>query len=157
MSLKGIATLILGLCIVFFTFAQAPKSTKYQKENDFMLNVLYNPTFSLFDFISVGLHERNTQFLDENTYMESNKVINKCKELYGSFDKGTFHTIYLKVKASWKIFLEVQNTDISYDGMGKYFMKYDMFDTDRLYRQRNCPYPELKHKLSIVPLKLEEY
>ena len=148
-------TFILLLCTVSVVYAQYPKSTVYQKKNDFMVAVLNNPTFSLFDFIRVsGLHERNTQFLDENTYTRSSFVINRCKELYGSYNSDIYHTTYMKVKAAWRVFLEVQNTDVSYEGMGKYFMKYDMFDTSA---PRNCPYPELKHKLSIVPLRLEEY
>lgn len=155
MSLMRFFTLVSLLCMVSSAFAQYPKSTKYKKENDFMVAVLNNPTFSLFDFISVAeMHERNTQFLDESTYTKSNFIVNKCKELYGSFNSQTFHTTYMKVKAAWRIFLEVQNTDVSYKGMGKYFVKHDMFDTDA---PRNCPNPELKHKLSIVPLRLENY
>lgn len=155
MKLMRFFTLILVLCIASIASAQYPKSTKYKKENDFMVAVLNNPTFSLFDFISVAeMHERNTQFLDESAYIKSNFIINKCKELNGSFNSQAFHTTYMKVKAAWRIFFEVQNTDVSYNGMGKYFVKHDMFDTNA---PRSCPYPELKHKLSIVPLKLEEY
>ena len=128
-------TLVSLLCMVSYAFAQYPKSANYKKENDFMVAVLNNPTFSLFDFISVAeMHERNTQFLDESRYTKSNFI--------------------MKVKAAWRIFIEIQDTDVSYKGMGKYFVKHDMFDIDA---PRNCPYPELKHKLSIVPLKLEEY
>ena len=86
MNVRRYFTLVLLLCGVSFTFAQYPKSTVYQKKNDFMVAVLNNPTFSLFDFIRVsGLHERNTQFLDEDTYTRSSFVINRCKELYGSY------------------------------------------------------------------------
>ena len=155
MNLMRFFTLILVLCVVSIAFAQYPKSANYKKENDFMVAVLNNPTFSLFDFISVAeMHERNTQFLDESTYTKSNFIVNRCKELYGSYSSSIFHTTYMKVKAAWRVFLEIQNTDVSYEGMGKYFMKYSMFDTSA---PRSCPYPELKHKLSIVPLKLEEY
>ena len=155
MSLMRFFTLVSLLCMVSYAFAQYPKSANYKKENDFMVAVLNNPTFSLFDFISVAeMHERNTQFLDESRYTKSNFIINKCKELYGTFNSQTFHATYMKVKAAWRIFIEIQDTDVSYKGMGKYFVKHDMFDIDA---PRNCPYPELKHKLSIVPLKLEEY
>lgn len=147
--------LILLLCGISIVFAQIPKSTNYKKKNDFMVAVLNNPTFSLFNLISIGgLHERNTQFLDESSYVKSNFIINKCKELQGQYNAQIFHAIYQKVSASWKVFIEVQNSDLSHNGMGKYFMKYDMFDTSA---PRHCPYPELKHKLSIVPLRLEEY
>ena len=153
--MKRIMILILLLCGISIVFAQSPKSTNYKKKNDFMVAVLNNPTFSLFNLISIGgLHERNTQFLDESSYVKSNFIINKCKELQGQYNAQIFHAIYQKVSASWKVFIEVQNSDLSHNGMGKYFMKYDMFDTSA---PRHCPYPELKHKLSIVPLRLEEY
>lgn len=153
--MKKYIILIFLLCGISIVFAQVPKSASYKKKNDFMVAVLNNPTFSLFDFISVAeMHERNTLFLSESAYTKSNFIINKCKELYGQYNAQTFHTIYMKVSTSWKVFIEVQNCDVSYNGMGKYFMKHDMFDTDT---PRNCPYPELKHKLSIVPLRLEEY
>ena len=153
--MKRSMILILLLCGISIVFAQIPKSTNYKKKNDFMVAVLNNPTFSLFNLISIGgLHERNTQFLDESSYVKSNFIINKCKELQGQYNAQIFHAIYQKVSASWKVFIEVQNSDLSHNGMGKYFMKYDMFDTSA---PRDCPYPELKHKLSIVPLRLEEY
>lgn len=153
--MRGYVMLFFLLYGISIVFAQVPKSTSYKKQNDFMVAVLNNPTFSLFDLISLGgLHGRNTQFLDESSYTKSNFIINRCKELYGQYNAQTFHSIYMKVSASWKVFIEVQDCDVSYDGMGKYFMKYDMFDTSA---PRNCPYPELKHKLSIVPLRLEEY
>lgn len=155
MNLMKFLAFILLICMVSSISAQSPKSTKYKRKNDFMVAVLCNPTFSLFDFISIAkMHERNTQFLDESKYTESNFIISKCKELYGSFNSYAFHITYMKVKAAWEIFLEIQNTDVSYNGMGKYFVEYDMFDTDA---PRSCPYPELKYQLSIIPLRLEEY
>lgn len=148
-------------------FAQ-PKTVEYQKENDFIVAVLNNPTFSIYEFLCSGLNEKNTQFLAEYQYRKSNFVKNKCKEMYGIYTDAIFHNIYRKVSASWTVFKEVQFTDLSYDGFGKYMMFGDeyslsdvilggknlsgMFDTRR---HLNCPNPELKHKLSIVPLKLE--
>ena len=91
MEITRFLTLIFLLCTVSVVSAQYPKSTVYQKKNDFMVAVLNNPTFSLFDFIRVsGLHERNTQFLDENTYTKSNFIVNRCKELYGSYNSDIF-------------------------------------------------------------------
>lgn len=132
-------------------FAQ-PKTTTYQKENDFVVAVLNNPSFSIYDFLTVsGLNESNTQFLSEDRYHKSKFVQNKCKELYGQYTYSKFHDIYRKIRDSWIVFKEVQYTDLSYNGFGKYMMKYGMFDTSA---PKNCPDPELKHKLSIVPLKL---
>ena len=133
-------------------FAQ-PQTTNYQKENDFVVAVLNNPSFSIYDFLTVsGLNERNTQFLSEDRYHKSKFVQNKCKELYGQYTYSKFHDVYRKISASWKIFKEVQYTDLSYNGFGKYMVKRGMFDTST---PRNCPNPELKHKLSIIPLQLK--
>ena len=47
-------------------FAQ-PHTTTYQKENDFVVAVLNNPSFSIYDFLTAsGLNESNTQFLSED-------------------------------------------------------------------------------------------
>jgi hypothetical protein len=147
---------ILLLIIITFLpcvlFAQ-PQTTTYQKENDFVVAVLNNPTFSIYDFLTAGgLNERNTQILSEDRYHKSKFIQNKCKELYGQYTYAKFHDIYRKISASWTVFKEVQYTDLSYDGFGKYMMKYSTFDP---LAPRSCPNPELKHKLSIVPLKLK--
>ena len=111
-----------------------------------MVAVLNNPTFSLYDFISIAnLHERNTQFLKEELYRDSDFIKNKCKELYGQYNIQTLHIIYKRVSTAWKVLLEVQNRDVSYNGMGKYF---------NIKTQLKCPYPELKYKLSVIPLTL---
>lgn len=114
-----------------------------------MVAVLNNPQFNLYDFITVsGLHERNTQFLTEAQYWNTKYIKNKCTEM----DINDFHSIYCKVGTAWDIFKEIQDTDVSYDGMGKYFYDYGDWDVTK---PSNCPYPELKHKLSIVPLQLK--
>lgn len=132
-----------------YSESNATQSPYYQKENDFMVAVLNNPTSNLFDFIRVsGLHERNTQFLTESQYWNTRFIKNKCSEM-GITD---FHSIYRKVQTAWNIFREVQDTDVSFDGMGQYFYDYGQFD---VMKPTTCPYPELKHKLSIVPLQLK--
>lgn len=132
-----------------YSESNATQSQYYQKENDFMVAVLNNPQFNLYDFIKIsGLHERNTQFLTEAQYWNTKYIKNKCVEM-GIND---FHRIYNKVRTAWCIFKEIQDTDVSYDGMGKYFYNYGDWD---ITKPSNCPYPELKHKLSIVPLQLK--
>lgn len=129
--------------------ANATQSSYYQKEHDFMVAVLNNPQFNLYDFITASdLHESNTQFLTEAQYWNTKYIKNKCAEM-GIND---FHSIYNKVRTAWGIFKEIQDTDVSYDGMGKYFYNYGDWD---ITKPSNCPYPELKHKLSIVPLQLK--
>ncbi|MBS4814452.1 hypothetical protein [Phocaeicola coprocola] len=138
--------ILIFLYIAIAISAQTNKSELHTKENDFMVAVLNNPTFSLYDFISIAnLHERNTQFLKEELYRESDFIKNKCKELYGQYNIQTLHIIYKRVSTAWKVLLEVQNCDVSYNGMGKYF---------NIKTQLKCPYPELKYKLSIIPLTL---
>ena len=114
--------ILIFLYIAIAISAQTNKSELHKKENDFMVAVLNNPTFSLYDFISItNLHEHNTQFLKEELYRESDFIKNKCKELYGQYNIQTLHVIYKRVSTAWKVFLEVQNCDVSYNGMGKYF------------------------------------
>ncbi len=142
-QIKGLVLLIALICAVS-CYAQ-PKSIHYKKENDFFMNVIYNPGFSIYDFLQVGLSSKNTELKELHSYLASNTVKEQCAKL-----KIDIRETYNKVKACWDVFLEVENTDLSYDGFGKY-MTYNRFAPQR------CPNPELKHKLSIVPLKLEEY
>jgi len=129
---------------------EQPKK-RYSMPNDFMVAVLNNPGFNLFDFITVlELNSNNTQFLCESEYKQSNFIHNAMENRYGLYDDETFHLVYIRVSSAWNTFKEVENTDCSYDGMGQYFYKSSMFDTRQ---SRQCPNPELKRKLSIVPLE----
>lgn len=139
---------LLCAIVVIPIFAQ-PKSIHYKKENDFFMNVIYNPDISLYKFLIVGLSSKNTELRDLNVYVNSKIVQDKCRELNISISES-----YYKIKASWKVFLEIENTDLSYDGFGKYMIEAHPHN---IFVPKNCPNPELKHKLSIVPLKLEEY
>ena len=149
--MKRMSFLLLAAVSCAILMAQ-PKTVNYQKEHDFILEVFANPTFSIYEFLSVGLSEKNTQLLPEERYHKSTYVQKQCKKMYGKYTYAILHDVYRKVSASWTIFKEVQYTDLSYNGFGKYMMHYDPFDTSR---PMNCPNPELKHKLSIVPLKLK--
>ena len=154
-----ISIVLLQLCFLTVAFSQfnPPKSIHYKKEHDFMLTVLFNPQFSLYDFITVGINEKNTHLRDEYTYSKSEKVINKCKEFYGDkYNEYTLHATYMKIKASWKVFLEVLNYSIEDMHLAMYTppSDYILFTTRKI---DDCPNPELRHKLSIVPLYLEEY
>lgn len=66
-----------------------------EKNNDYFLNLLNNPTFSADDFSQVGLSIDNTSLQDRNTYLNSNYI----KELdifqtNGSFDQSKFDNFY---------------------------------------------------------------
>ena len=126
-----------------------PRNLHYEKENDFFMNVIYNPTFSIYDFLTVGLNSKNTDLKELHIYQKSKNATSQCRKL-----KINMTIAYNKVKASWKVFKEVENTDLSSNGFGKYMMSYSQYN---IFAPKNCPNPELKHKLSIVPLKLEIY
>ena len=146
MVMRKLVLLIIAFFLSNVLFAQS------QKENDFVVAVLNNPTYSIYDLLVLDLNESNTQFLSENFYQKTKYIQNKCKELYGQYTYSKFHDIYRRISASWTIFKQVQYTDISYNGMGKYMMKYDPFDS----RVPKCPNPELKKKLSIIPLRYNQ-
>lgn len=95
------------------------------------------------------MNSRNTQLKAKSIYINSQKAKELC-----AAQNISVSVAYDKIYASWLVFLEIENTDISFDGFGKYMMNYHR---DNLSAPRNCPNPELKHKLSIVPLKLERY
>lgn len=142
---------ILTICLLVVAFILAsaqPKSVHFQKD-DFFMDVLYNPNASIYQFLVAGLSSKNTELKELHRYQTSKVVQDKCRELNVSIIES-----YNKIKAAWKVFLEVENTDISVDGFGKYMMNYSPYN---IFAPRSCPNPELKHKLSIVPLKLEEY
>lgn len=147
-SVRGSLIILLLLIQTSFCYAQ-PKSIKYQKENDFFMNIIYNPTFSLYNFLTIGLNSKNTDIKELNVYLKSNNAKTQCQKLNIDMTEA-----YNKAKACWKVFLEIENTDLSVNGFGKYMIETSPYN---IYAPKNCPNPELKHKLSIVPLKLKEY
>lgn len=146
---KRVLLLVMLLLSQSISCYAQPKNIKYHKENDFFMNIIYNPSFSLYNFLTIGLNSKNTDLKELNVYLKSNNARAQCQKLNINMTET-----YKKVKASWKVFLEVENTDLSVKGFGKYMLEYSPYN---IYAPKNCPNPELKHKLSIVPLKLEEY
>ena len=62
------------------------------KENDWLLNNLANPTFTISDFKSVGLDTDNTSFESEETYKNSPKIQQiEQFQTDGVFDEDKFH------------------------------------------------------------------
>jgi hypothetical protein len=45
-----------------------------EKQNDYFLNLLSNPTFGADDFSQVGLSIDNTSLQDKNVYLNSNYI-----------------------------------------------------------------------------------
>lgn len=65
------------------------------KENDLILNMLANPTFTLTDLQTVGLNSDNTGLQSEDKYIESDKIkSNPAFQTNGQFDKNKFHNFY---------------------------------------------------------------
>lgn len=58
------------LCLLANLAVAQPKSVEYEKK-DFLLNVLWNPTFCLEDFREVGLTSSNTELRPMNDYLTS--------------------------------------------------------------------------------------
>ena len=155
---RFIFSFILALTAITTLLAQ-PRKIEYEKENDFLLNVFANPNFSLYDFLCVGLSERNTDLRSEDVYKSYSEVRKIFAKKYGKYSDESFHRVYKKISASWKVFKEVQYTDVSASGFGKYMMKpgdYAIVGNLVIPSSQKCPNPELKHKLSIVPLKLDD-
>lgn len=146
LKIRTLFVMIVAMLLIQNIYAQ-PKSIQYEKEYDFFMNVVRNPTYRIYDFLVFGLNSRNAQLLDYTEYYNSNKVKNICQKL--NID---IYKTYKKIKVAWNVLIEVENTNL--DEFGKYMLEYHR---DDIFAPRNCPNPELKHKLNIVPLKLENY
>ena len=145
--MKRLCLLFYFICMLLNTTIAQPQSIEYKKQ-DFLLAVLANPTFSLCDFKDVGLDESNTSLENEALYVntKSQEFHKSMIRVVGKDDFNTRKTVYKKVAASWRVFKEIQYrkecVDIQYS-------RYDIFAPKIA--------PELRHKLSIVPLKLVNY
>ena len=142
-------TFLLSLMVIVSVLVLAqPKTVEYQKENDFMLLILDNPKVSIRKFILCGISTKNTQFLSEERYRNSKAIQRLCREVTGQFSVNHFHKIYKKAEASYKVLNEMQNVD------SRFLIEVDMFDY--LGQSYQKEHPEIMHKLSIVPLKLDD-
>lgn len=125
-----------------------PKSIEYEKQ-DFFLNVLANPNFSLCGLKDVGLNETNTSMETESTYMNASYTGNFHKYMLEAFGKDDYNTrknAYRKIAASWRVFKEIQYRK---ECIHVHYSPYNTWAKDID--------PVIRHKLSIVPLKLENY
>ncbi len=139
---------MFGLLFLLFNNGIAqPKSVEYEKQ-DFLLTVLANPNFSLCGFKDVGLNESNTSLDYESTYINTkSQYFHKMMiEAVGRDDYNTRKTVYKKVAASWKVFKEIQYRSECVDVV---------FDRNDIFAPKIDPV--IRHKLSIVPLKLEKF
>jgi hypothetical protein len=66
------------------------------KENDYFLNQVENPTFTAYDFNSVGLNTNNTSIEDNpNKYKQLSAIQNNpLFQTNGKFDDSKFNKVY---------------------------------------------------------------
>lgn len=159
--MKKILLLTIMMLYTMFLFAQSrplningsqpPRTIEYkEEEHDFMLSVCSNPNLRLYDFLWVGYSEKNTKLLPMNEYRDYVCVRKQCQDKYGKFSESKYQKIYKKVSASWKVFKEVQ-----YINVDEWLLYMAEWKPNNQLAPR-CPNPQLRHKLSIVPLKLDD-
>lgn len=76
-----------------------------KKPNDWMLNVLQNPSFSLSDFKAVGVDGNNTSIEDRDVYA-NNKIIQSSPQFQdsdGNFDNAKFNQFYDAALQSYQL------------------------------------------------------
>lgn len=76
-----------------------------KKPNDWMLNVLQNPSFSLSDFKAVGIDGNNTSIEDRDVYA-NNKIIQSNPQFQdsdGNFDNAKFNQFYDSALQSYQL------------------------------------------------------
>lgn len=115
------------------------------KENDFLIAIINNPSFSIYDLLVVlGLNTDNTQFLSLERYSRSNYI----RERY---DPVSFKDVYNRCQRAWSIFCRMQNVDLDNPEISKYMMEYSPFDVSapRINQASN---PKLIQDLKIRPL-----
>ena len=74
-----------------------------KRENDLMLNMVANPTFSLFDFNSVGLTAENTSLQDPSYYKSNPFIQRRYTKEDGRFDDKAFDQDYERAKLGFQI------------------------------------------------------
>lgn len=67
-----------------------------QKENDMLLNVMQNPSFSIQDFQDIGIDASNTSLQSRDIYQNSQTVQQSpvFKDSTGDFDQSVFNKVY---------------------------------------------------------------
>lgn len=129
-------SLILSIAI-----SAQPTSLNYKKK-DFVGEVLSNPNFSLGDFLSWGINSKTCRIGNWNVYQRNADYQKACRAM-----RLNPYETYKKIKASWEVLLIIENQDwegalVPWASNNIFAPKID---------------PELRHRVSVVPLKLKEY
>lgn len=121
-------------------------NSENMKENDFLVAIINNPTFTIYDFIRIsGLNTNNTQFLSFDRYCRS-------KFIRERYDPSSFRDVYNKAQRAWNIFCQLQDVDIYDTEISKYMMEYSPFDTSKP-QINQASNPNLIRNLKIIPLQ----
>ncbi len=124
--------------------ASKPKRTK---ENDFLVAVINNPSYNIYDLIMVaGLNSYNTQFLTEKQYASSRYIRKK-------YTPARFHKIYVRLSKAWKLFLICQSYDLKSSEIEECMNNYSTWDVNKPNTSQTSN-PRLIRALKVVPLDL---
>ena len=98
-----------------------------QKENDMLLNVMENPSFSIQDFQDIGLNVQNTSLQSKDVYQNSPQIQENTlfQDSKGNFDPTKFATVY---NTAAKVYNTMANTVQNQDSDFKVqYSKYNIF------------------------------
>ncbi len=141
--MKRIISIIICLILLStLELSAQPKSINYKKEHDFFLEVIHNPDFSLGEFLVVGINSSNCELKSFDVYNSNYKIRDYCRK-----NNININIAYYQIKSSWQVLLLIEDAD---------WLDAMIPPTQRTIFHSKVD-PELKHRVSIVPLKLEEY
>ena len=98
-----------------------------QKENDMLLNVMENPSFSIQDFQDIGLNVQNTSLQSKDVYQNSPQIQENTlfQDSKGNFDPTKFATVY---NTAAKVYNTMATTTQNQDSDFKVqYSKYNIF------------------------------
>ena len=98
-----------------------------QKENDMLLNVMENPSFSIQDFQDIGLNVQNTSLQSKDGYQNSPQIQENTlfQDSKGNFDPTKFATVY---NTAAKVYNTMATTAQNQDSDFKVqYSKYNIF------------------------------
>lgn len=115
------------------------------KQNDFMVAVILNPTYSIYDlYVAVDMTPQNTQFLTFERYCRS-------KFIRERYSPSEFRQVYYKVSRAWNRFVSVQNVNFKSPEIIPYMIEYSQFEV-KAPRIEDAEDPQLIRMLRTKPL-----
>lgn len=123
-----------------------------EKQHDYFLNLLNNPTFSPIDFNAVGLSVDNTSLLSRNDYLNSSYIKEQdiFKDKNGNFDESRFDDFYKVAKLGYQGLTEIKTAEQIGDTWK--FYKGNLLAPEELREKR----PEYKIQKTQNPLRQQE-